>query len=183
MREQLAASREEAAAAAAALSAAHEEAARSAEEARPGRDMGEMWGDVGRCGEMWGRCEPRAPLRRRARAERGGGPAQRAWRQLPPQPHPHPHPTAGPLTPTLPLPLPRTCTRARNPTPEQVGQWRQRAHAWQRRAGQWRRRARGAGGEEAGQGQRAGSEAEVWCQSVALVALAERDLMAQACWG
>ena len=90
-------------------------------------------------------------------------------------------PTTGPLTPTLPLPLPRTRTRARNPTPEQVGQWRQRAHAWQRRAGQWRRRARGAGGEEAGQGQRAGSEAEVWCQSVALVALAERDLMAQAC--
>ena len=93
-------------------------------------------------------------------------------------------PTAGPLTPqALPLPLPRTRTRARTPTPEQVGQWRQRAHAWQRRAGQWRRRARGAGGEEAGQGQRAGSEAEVWCQSVALVALAERDLMAQACWG
>lgn len=61
-----------------------------------------------------------------------------------------------------------------------MGQWRQRAHAWQRRAGQWRRRARGAGGEEAGQGQRAGSEAEAWCQSVALVALAERDLMAQA---
>ena len=51
MREQLAASREEAAAAAAALSAAHEEAARSAEEARPGRDMGEIWGRY--WGDMW----------------------------------------------------------------------------------------------------------------------------------
>ena len=113
-----------------------------------------------------------------------GAPAQRAWRQLPPQPQPHPHhwtPDPPTLHPTLLLPLPRTRTRARTPTPEQVGQWRQRAHAWQKRAGQWRRRARGAGGEEAGQGQRAGSEAEAWCQSVALVALAERDLMAQAC--
>ena len=63
MREQLAASREEAAAAAAALSAAHEEAARSAEEARPGRyggDMGRYGGDVG--GEL----------------RRGGAPVQSA---------------------------------------------------------------------------------------------------------
>ena len=41
--------------------------------------------------------------------------------------------------------------------------------------------ARGAGGEEATQalGQESGSESEAWLQSVALVALAERDLMAQ----
>ena len=59
-----------------------------------------------------------------------------------------------------------------------------KAHAWQKRAGQWRRRARGAGGEEAqalGQQEAGqGSESEAWFQSVALVALAERDLMAQA---
>ena len=116
-----------------------------------------------------------------ARSAEEARPCRARWRQLPPQPHPHPHPHRWtPDPPTLPLFLPRTRTRARTPTPEQVGQWRQRAHAWQRRAGQWRRRARGVGDEEAGQAQRAGSEAEVWCQSVALVALAERDLMAQA---
>ena len=133
--------------------------------------MGEIW--AARSAEQ---ARPRRERVARPRRERGGSyPLSLSLT-----------PTTGPLTPrpctpTLLLPLPRTRTRARTPTPEQVGQWRQRAHAWQKRAGQWRRRARGAGGEEAGQGQRAGSEAEAWCQSVALVALAERDLMAQAC--
>ena len=62
---------------------------------------------------------------------------------------------------------------------QEVGQWRQRAQAWQRRAGLWRRRARSAGGEEAQLGPEPG-ESEAWFQSVALVALAERDLMALA---